>query len=121
MGYSQSQADHSLYVKSNNACFYALLVYDDDVVLAGNYFQEIQFVKHLLNQKLKIKDLGQLRYFLGFEIARSTKGIFLNQRKYILELLEDTRFLAEKHFFVPFDPNLKISLTYSQPLEDPLI
>lgn len=57
----------------------------DDIVLAGNSIHEIHLVKKLFDQKFKIKDLGQLRYFLGFEIVRATKDIFKNQRKYNLQ------------------------------------
>ena len=49
-----------------------------------------------MNKAFKIKDLGDLRYFLGFEIARSKKGIMMNQRKYALELLTDASLLACK-------------------------
>jgi hypothetical protein len=119
LGYSQSQADHSLYVKTTATSFTALLVYVDDIVLAGNSTQEIQAVKMFLDNKFKIKDLGQLRFFLGLEIARSDSGIFLNQRKYTLELLEDTGFLASKPASVPFDPTTKLSISDGQPLEDP--
>jgi hypothetical protein len=45
IGYSQSQADHSLYIKASPCAFTALLVYVDDIVLAGDSTQEIQFVK----------------------------------------------------------------------------
>lgn len=86
--YKQSQDDHSLYIKHDQHHFTALLAYVDDIVLAGNSIHEIQHVKQLLHQQFKIKDLVQLRFFLGFKIARSNKGIFLNQRKYTLELLE---------------------------------
>lgn len=51
LGYTQSQADHSLYVKKVKHEFTELLVYVDDMVLAGNSFSEIQQVKRLLNQK----------------------------------------------------------------------
>lgn len=60
-----------------------------------------------------------MRFFLGFEIARSRKGIFLNQRKYTLELLEETGLLACKPSSVPFDPNLKLSNSTGQALQDP--
>jgi hypothetical protein len=39
-------------------------------------------VKTLLNDKFSIKDLGVLKCFLGFEVARTSKGISLCQRKY---------------------------------------
>lgn len=96
-------------------------MYVDDIVLAGNSLDEIDSVKHLLDQQFSIKDLGKLRYFLGFEIARSTKGIFMNQRKYTLNLLEDTGYLAAKPSSVPLplDPNLKLSASAGQPLVDP--
>ncbi|KAK2387518.1 cysteine-rich RECEPTOR kinase [Trifolium repens] len=90
LGYSHSNADYSLFTKTCNNKFTALLIYVDDIVLTGNDFSEIQLVKSFLNDKFKIKDLGQLRYFLGLEVARSTSGIMLNQRNYTLELLSDT-------------------------------
>lgn len=121
LGYTQSQADHSLYVKKFKHEFTALLVYADDVVLGGNSLSEIQQVKHLSNQKFRIKDLGQLRFFLGFEIARSPTGIFLNQRKYALELLEDAGLLAAKPYAVPFNPTLKLSADEGNVLEDPSV
>lgn len=94
-------------------------MYVDDIVLAGNSPDEINSVKYLLDQQFSIKDLGKLRYFLGFEIARSTKGIFMNQRKYTLHLLEDTGYLAAKPSSIPFDPNMKLSASVGQPIADP--
>jgi hypothetical protein len=46
-------------------------------------------VKTLLNDKFSIKDLGVLKCFLGFEVARTSKGISPCQRKYTLDLLTD--------------------------------
>ena len=37
-----------------------------------------------------MKDLGTLKYFLGIKVSRSDKGIFLSQRKYALDLLQET-------------------------------
>jgi len=65
-----------------------ILVYLDDMNLTGNDVQEIVSVKSQLDYFFKIKDLGQLKFFLGLEVARSSKGIFINQRKYTLELLD---------------------------------
>ena len=40
-----------------------------------------------------MKDVGNLKYFLGIEVLRSKKGIFINQKKYILDLLAETGML----------------------------
>jgi hypothetical protein len=37
-----------------------------------------------------VKDLGQLKYFFGIEVARGAEGIILSQRKYALTLLKET-------------------------------
>jgi len=48
------------------------------MILTGNDTQEIASIKSQLDYLFKIKDLGQLKFFLGLEVARSSKGIFLN-------------------------------------------
>ncbi|XP_061337377.1 pollen-specific leucine-rich repeat extensin-like protein 3 [Gastrolobium bilobum] len=68
IGYQQSEADHSLLTKSQPGSFTALLIYVDDIVLAGDDAKEIQHVKQFLDATFRIKDLGALHYFLGLEI-----------------------------------------------------
>lgn len=45
LGYKQSQVDHFLFVKFDGFHFTALLVYVNDIVLAGNSMTEITTVK----------------------------------------------------------------------------
>ena len=54
-------------------------MYVDDILVASNDIDSITQLKGFLDSKFKIKDLGPLRYFLGIEIARSSKGIYLCQ------------------------------------------
>ena len=46
------------------------------------------------------------KYFLGMEFARSKEGIFVNQRKYILDLLNETGMFGCKVAETPIEPNL---------------
>jgi len=78
--------DYSLFINSSEGFFTTLLVYVDDIILVGNDKEDIDRVKEALDKTFKINDLGDLRYFLGFKVARSKKGIMMNQRKYVLEL-----------------------------------
>ncbi|KAB2596147.1 hypothetical protein D8674_031597 [Pyrus ussuriensis x Pyrus communis] len=107
-GYQQSKADYSLFVRNHDGKFTALLVYVDDIILAGNNIQAIEDTKSFLMKQFKLKDLGQLRYFLGIEIARSSKGITLSQRKYALEILEDAGHLGAKPATSPMEQNLSL-------------
>ena len=75
----------------------------DDIILTGDYEEEIRTIKSFLTAEFEIKDLGNLKYFLGMEIARSRKGIFVSQRKYVLDLLKETRMLGCKPTHTPMD------------------
>lgn len=48
-----------------------LLVYVDDILLANNNLNEIKLLKKFLHDQFTIKDLGELKYILGLEIAHS--------------------------------------------------
>ena len=116
-GYNQSQADHTLFIKrSLQRKVTALIVYVDDMVLTGNDEEEIQRLKQSLAQEFEIKDLGNLKYFLGIEVARSRHGIFLSQRKYILDLLKETGMLGCKAIDNPIEQNVKLGEDHNSPL-----
>jgi hypothetical protein len=107
-GYTQSSSDYSLFTLTNGDSFTALLVYVDDIILAGNSMEEFDRIKRIMHQEFKIKDLGQLRYFLGIEVAHASTGVTICQRKYCLDLLTDTGLLGSKPAPTPLDPSVKL-------------
>jgi len=62
-------------------------------------------LKRNLATEFEIKDLGSLKYFLGMEVARSKKGISVSQRKYVLDLLQETGMSGCRTVDTPVDPN----------------
>jgi len=80
--FKQANADHSLFTKTKHSSITTLLIYVDDIILAGNDLEDINNITNELDVSFKIKNLGNLTYFLGLEVARSSKGIHLYQRKY---------------------------------------
>ena len=107
---------HFLFINSFERSFTTILVYDD-IILVGNDKKEINRIKQTLNKTFKIKDLGDLRYFLGLEVARSKKGIMMNQGKHALELLKDAGLLAYKLAITYMDNLVKLSSIESVPFK----
>jgi hypothetical protein len=93
-----------------------LAVYVDDIIITGDDEEEIKQLKKKLSKEFEVKDLGQLRYFLGIEIARSPKGIVLSQRKYVLDLLSETVMLGCRPASTPIDPNHKLCTESGDPV-----
>lgn len=118
LGYEQSKAYYSLFTKVHGSSFTTLLVYIDDILLASNDMSYITQGKAYLDARFKIKDLEKLKYFLGLEVARTTTGISINQRKYALEILEDSGYLGCKPATFPMDSKLKLSKFDSDVLTD---
>ncbi|XP_014503083.1 uncharacterized protein LOC106763399 [Vigna radiata var. radiata] len=119
VNYNQSKSDHSLFTKKTATGFTALLVYVDDIVLAGNSMDEINSIKDLLHKRFRIKDLGELKYFLGLKVARSKKGIHLCQRKYALDILEETGMQGCKPSSTPFLKDISSLYKEDNYLDDP--
>ncbi|RVW79609.1 Retrovirus-related Pol polyprotein from transposon TNT 1-94 [Vitis vinifera] len=113
-------ADHSVFYHHNSLgqCIY-LVVYVDDIVITGSDQDGIQKLKQHLFTHFQTKDLGKLKYFLGIEIAQSSSGVVLSQRKYALDILEETGMLDCKPIDTPMDPNVKLVPGQGEPLGDP--
>ena len=116
MGYKQCNGDHTLFYRHLGRKITMLAVYVDDIIITGDNEAEIECLKKNLSKQFEVKDLGQLRYFLGIEIARSPKGIFLSQRKYVLDLLSETGMLGCRPASTPIDPNHKLCAESGDPV-----
>ena len=90
----------------------------DDIVITGNNQEGIQILKQHLFNHFQTKDFGKLKYFLGFEIAQSSSSVVMSQRKYALDILEETCMLECKPVDTPMDPNVKLVRGQGKPLRD---
>ena len=66
------------------------------MVITQDDVKKISDLKRQLFLEFEMKELGNLKYFLRIEVLRSKIGIFINQRKYILDLLDEMGMLDYK-------------------------
>ena len=84
--FTKSSGDPNLYFKVENGEPVILLLYVDDLFLTGAEKLIIE-CKRKLGAEFEMKDLGMMHYFLGLEVWQISDGIFLNQGKYVVEIL----------------------------------
>ena len=89
IGYRRIISEPCLYLKENkyNNISSILAVYVDDILLAGKR-EEIKNTKNLIKEKFKIKDIGKVNFIIGIKFIKHKNGYFLNQFRYIEEILE---------------------------------
>lgn len=118
-GFLQSYSDYSLFTYTKTGIQINVLVYVDDIVISGNDSAALCTFKSYLSDCFKMKDLGPLKYFLGIEVARSSAGLFLYQRKYTLDIISEAGLLGAKPSGFPIEQNHKLGLASGDLLEDP--
>nr|CAD1835380.1 unnamed protein product [Ananas comosus var. bracteatus] len=112
-GYKQSNSDHTLFLRQRQGKITALIIYVDDMIVTGDDYDGISSLQNHLASEFEMKQLGDLKYFLGIEVARSKHGIFLSQRKYTMDLLSETDMLGCKPADTPMEQNHKYFLCSS--------
>ena len=78
--------------------------------MIGDYVKEITNLKKALAQEFEIKDLGNLKYFLGKGVAWSKRSILDSQQKYVLDLLKEPGMLGCKLTNILMESTYKIGL-----------
>ena len=107
-GYAQSNGDSSLFHRHSPSGVSILVVYVDDILITRSNAVEAGRLSAALAQEFEIKALGPLRYFLGLEVAYTSRGIFVSQQKYTVDLLKLTDMTDCAPVRTPIDPNIKL-------------
>lgn len=87
LGFQQWKTNYSLFVCREKDSITIILAYVNDPLLIGDNLNNIIKTKQNLKDHFSIKDLGALKYFLGFDFSYCDNEVFVSQRKYALDLL----------------------------------
>nr|XP_009799155.1 PREDICTED: uncharacterized protein LOC104245267 [Nicotiana sylvestris] len=120
-GFQPSLNDYSLFKKLLGDHLTIVAVYVDDILVAGDVMSGITALKHFLDAQFKIKDLGEIHYFLGLEILKLPHGFLVGQHKFTTDILQEYNCSSSSPVVSPLDPHVKLSTDSGDLLPDPSI
>ncbi|TNV97786.1 hypothetical protein C5H24_12695, partial [Xylella fastidiosa] len=110
-GYTRCNGDHCCYFKRFESSYIILLLYVDDMLVAGSCVREINRLKQQLATEFAMKDLGAAKQILGMRISRDkAQGTLrLSQAEYIERVLERFNMQSAKAVGTPLGSHFKLS------------
>lgn len=73
-------------------------------------------VLSILRKRFIVKNLGDIHFFIGIEIQRTSTGLFIHQGKYVIELLTKASVIGANSRRVPCLPSHKLNNYNGDPL-----
>ncbi|CAA0823425.1 cysteine-rich RLK (RECEPTOR-like protein kinase) 8 [Striga hermonthica] len=117
-GYYVAPANSNLFVKKRERKLAIVLVYVDDIIITRDDGEEIQQTRRNLLVRFQMKELGELKHFLGLELKEKGDGLLLCQSKYAKDLLKKFGMIDCKPLSTPTEVNAKICAQDGKALED---
>ena len=122
-GFRRMEADHCLYlVRWENGNFILVLLFVDDLALASNSRGMLDGFKKSLMEKFEMKDLGELRWFLGMRVTRDRerRTLGIDQSQYIEKMVSNYQLptktawtpIEKGHEFIGYDGESQITKKY---------
>jgi hypothetical protein len=82
------KADPTLFTKTCNGDLFVCQIYVDDIIFSSTNQKSCEEFRRVMMQKFEMSMMGELNYFLGFQVKQLKEGIFISQTKYTQDLLK---------------------------------
>ncbi|KAL3612663.1 hypothetical protein D5086_003683 [Populus alba] len=120
LGFKRSENEATLYLKQDEDGLQLVIsLYVDDMLVTGSNVKLLADFKREMHDVFKMSDLGIMNYFLGMEIHQNSSGIFVSQKKYVVDILKRFKLESCKEVTTPLAQNEKISKNDGEQLEEP--
>ncbi|KAJ9538735.1 hypothetical protein OSB04_031468 [Centaurea solstitialis] len=87
-GFVRGEIDSTLFLKKYPKHILLVQIYVDDIIFGSTNPKLCEKFELLMKSEYKMSMMGELTFFLGLQIKQSEKGIFINQGKYVHEMLK---------------------------------
>ena len=109
--FSHADSDHAVFIYSNKGPFCIIVLYVDDLMILSNHLPLLQKKSQLMST-FKMKDLGEIHWFLSLEITcdQPQHLLLISQSCYITNVIHCFSFSNSHHVSTPMASDLKLGL-----------
>jgi hypothetical protein len=86
-GFKVGKADPTLFTKTLANDLFVCQIYVDDIIFGSTNESTCEEFSRIMTQKFEMSMMGELKYFLGFQVKQLQEGTFISQTKYIQDIL----------------------------------
>jgi hypothetical protein len=121
LGFSPIVTDACLYINKTKGAL--IILYVDDLLIAAQRDRDIEDIAKQLQSRFRLKSMGEVRTFLGYDIVRNRKEhtVFVSQQRYVQAIIKKFDYDGLKGTNTPWPPDYKIYGGASQAIEMPEI
>nr|GEU51055.1 retrovirus-related Pol polyprotein from transposon TNT 1-94 [Tanacetum cinerariifolium] len=87
-GFTKGTIDPTLFTMRYGEDILLVQIYVDDIIFGSTNPKYSKRFKKLMHSRFEMSLMGEMKFFLGLQIHQSPRGIFINQAKYTLEILQ---------------------------------
>jgi hypothetical protein len=109
-GFNVGKADPTLFTKTIAKVLFIFQIYVDDIIFGSTNKSSYEEFSRIMIQKFEMSMMGELKYFLGFQIKQLQEGTFINQTKYIQDILKKFGMKNDKPIKTPMVTNGHLDL-----------
>ncbi|KAJ9541999.1 hypothetical protein OSB04_028505 [Centaurea solstitialis] len=107
-GFVRGKIDSTLFLKKYPKHIFLVQIYVDDIIFGSTNPKLCEKFDLLMKSEYKMSMMGELTFFLGLQIKQSEKGIFINQGKYVLDMLKKFDLTSCTPMKTPMAPPLSL-------------
>ncbi|GJU71604.1 putative ribonuclease H-like domain-containing protein [Tanacetum coccineum] len=102
-GFKRGKIDQTLFIKKQKGDILLVQVYVDDIIYGSTNKELCTGFDKLMKDKFQMSSMGELTFFLGLQVQQKEDGIFINQDKYVAEILKKFNYTDVKSASTPVD------------------
>jgi hypothetical protein len=109
-GFKVRKADHTLFTKTISKDLFICQIYVDDIIFGSTNKSSCEEFSRIMIQKFEMSMMGELKYYLGFQIKQLQEGTFVSETKYIQVILKKFGMKNGKAIKTPMGTNGHLDL-----------